>query len=69
MKDPQSRQISRERLRDAEMTRCTLGDNNVIFYFPKGHVKIIFLPVIALSFPNFCSKLEQTLNKHQEQHS
>ena len=36
---------------------------------PKGHVKIIFLPVIALSFSNFCPKLEQTLHKHQEQHS
>ena len=35
----------------------------------KGHVKIIFLPVIALSFTHFCSKLEQTLHKHQEQHS
>ena len=35
----------------------------------KGHVKIIFLPVIALSFPHLCPKLEQTLHKNQEQHS
>ena len=35
----------------------------------KGHVKIIFLPVIALSYLFFCSKLEQTLHKHKEQHS
>ena len=35
----------------------------------KEHVKIIFIPVIALSYPFFCSKLEQTLHKHQEQHS
>ena len=35
----------------------------------KRHVKIIFLPVIALSFPHFHPKLEQTLHKHQEQHS
>ena len=41
----------------------------IIKSFFKGHVKIIFLPVIALSFPHFCPKLEQTLHKHQEQHS
>ena len=35
----------------------------------KGHVKIIFLPVICLSFPFFCPKLEQALHKQQEQHS
>ena len=35
----------------------------------KGRVKITFLPVIALSFPLFCLKLEQSLHKHQEQHS
>ena len=35
----------------------------------KGHVKIILLPVIALSFPHFCPKLEQTLHIHQGQHS
>ena len=35
----------------------------------KGHVKIILLPVIALSYPFVCSKLEQTLHKQQEQHS
>ena len=35
----------------------------------KEHVKIIFIPVIALSYPFFCSKLEQTLHKHQEQYS
>ena len=35
----------------------------------KVHVKIIFLPVIALSFSLYCPKLEQTLHKHQEQHS
>ena len=35
----------------------------------KGHVKIIFLPVIALLFPLFCPKLEQALRKRQEQHS
>ena len=35
----------------------------------KGHVKVIFLPIIALSFPQFCHKLEQTLHKHQGQHS
>ena len=34
----------------------------------KGHVKIIFLLVIALLFPHFCPKLEQTLHKQQEQH-
>ena len=34
--------------------------------FHKGHVKIIFLPMIAVSFPHFCPKLE---HKHQEQHS
>ena len=37
--------------------------------FLKGHVKIMLLPVIALSFPHFCPKLEQTLHIHQEQHS
>ena len=31
----------------------------------KGHVKIIFLLVIALSFPFFCPKLEQALHKQQ----
>ena len=36
---------------------------------PKEHVKIIFIPVIALSFPHFCPKLEQTLHIHQGQHS
>ena len=35
----------------------------------KGLVKIILLPVIALSFPHFCPKLEQTLHIHQGQHS
>ena len=35
--------------------------------FLKGHVKIIFLAVIALSFPFLCSKLEQTLHKQHEQ--
>ena len=35
----------------------------------KGHVKIMLLPVIALSFPHFCPKLEQTSHIHQEQHS
>ena len=35
----------------------------------KEHVKIIFIPVIALSFPHFCPKLEQTLHIHQGQHS
>ena len=35
----------------------------------KGLVKIILLPVIALSFPHFCPKLEQTLHIHQRQHS
>ena len=35
----------------------------------KGHVTIIFLPVIALSFLFFCPKLEQALHKQQEQHS
>ena len=35
----------------------------------KGHVKIMLIPVIALSFPHFCPKLEQTLHIHQEQHS
>ena len=35
----------------------------------KGHVKIIFLPIIALSFPFIFPKLEQTLHKQQEQHS
>ena len=34
MKDPQSRHISRT-VRDTEMTRCTFGDTNVFFYFPK----------------------------------
>ena len=38
-------------------------------YLVKGHVKIILLPVIALSFPHFCPKLEQTLHIHQGQHS
>ena len=33
------------------------------------HVKIIFIPVIALSFPHFCPKSEQTLHIHQGQHS
>ena len=35
----------------------------------KGHVKITFLPVITILFPPFCAKLEQTLQKHQKQHS
>ena len=35
VKDLQSRQISRERLRDTEMTCCTFQDTNVFFYFPK----------------------------------
>ena len=35
----------------------------------KGHVKIMLIPVIALSFPHFCPKLERTLHIHQEQHS
>ena len=35
----------------------------------KGHVKIILLPIIAFSYPFFCSKLGQTLHKQQEQHS
>ena len=38
-------------------------------YYDKGHVKIILLPVIALSYPHFCPKLEQTLHIHQGQHS
>ena len=29
----------------------------------------MLIPVIALSFPHFCPKLEQTLHIHQEQHS
>ena len=37
--------------------------------FLKGHIKIIFIPVTALSFPLFRPKLEQALHKHQEQHS
>ena len=42
----------------------------VVFVFVfKGHVKIMLIPVIALSFPHFCPKLEQTLHIHQEQHS
>ena len=41
----------------------------IIEIFDKGLVKIILLPVIALSFPHFCPKLEQTLHIHQEQHS
>ena len=35
----------------------------------EGLVKIILLSVIALSFPHFCPKLEQTLHIHQGQHS
>ena len=35
----------------------------------RGHVKIIFLPVIALSSSFFCPKLEQALHKQQEYHS
>ena len=35
----------------------------------KEHVKIIFIPVIALSFPHFRPKLKQTLHIHQGQHS
>ena len=31
----------------------------------KGRVKILFLPVIALSFLFFCPKLEQALHKQQ----
>ena len=41
----------------------------IAFPILKGHVKVIFLPVIALSFPFFCPKLEQTLQRQQEQHS
>ena len=41
----------------------------IIEIFDKEHVKIIFIPVIALSFPHFCPKLEQTLHIHQGQHS
>ena len=40
-----------------------------LLHAQKGHVKIILLLVIALSYPFFCSKLEQTLHKQQEQHS
>ena len=40
-----------------------------IYSISKEHVKIMLLPVIALSFPHFCPKLEQTLHIHQEQHS
>ena len=43
--------------------------NCVSFNFTKGHVKIIFLSVIALSRSLFYSKLERALHKHQEQHS
>ena len=32
----------------------------------KGHVKIIFLPVVALSFPFFCPKLEQALHTNNK---
>ena len=42
---------------------------SAVHWLHKGHVKIIFLPVIALSFLFFCPKLEQTLHKEQEQNS
>ena len=35
----------------------------------RGHVKIIFLPVTALSSSFFCPKLEQALYRQQEHHS
>ena len=57
--------------RQYSSSEATVGNTKVRFknLWTKGHVKIIFLPIIALSFPFFCPKLEHALHKHQEQHS
>ena len=62
-------------LNGVEMCVVNIIIQNVDFVFcqtfqpNKGQVKIILLPVIALSFPLFFPKLEQALHQQQEQHS